>query len=141
MRPERSTTISCFCTIALSVVPLAFMGCGNNKSSVGTVHGKVMLNDKPLANGTIVTRPNAGRGSQGIISNGEFELGTFSRNDGALIGTHQVAIIAEEKRDSGAEAKAGKLLIPQRYTNPDTSGLAIEVKPGDNTPELILTSP
>ena len=141
MRPERSTTISRFCIIALSVVSLAFMGCGNNKSPVGTVHGSVVLDAKPLANGTIVTRPNAGRGSQGIISNGEFELGTFSRNDGALIGTHQVAIIAEEKRDGGAEAKAGKLLIPQRYTNPDTSGLTIEVKPGNNTPELILTSP
>lgn len=141
MRSNRSNMVTFGFAFGVSFMALAFTGCGANKSTVAQVHGKVVLDGKPLANGTIVTRPQAGRGSQGVISNGEFELGTFGRDDGALIGTHAVAIVAEEKGEGGPEGKTGKLLVPQRYTNPDTSGLTIEVVSGDNRPELKLTSP
>ena len=106
------------------------------------VRGKVTLDGKPLADGAVVTKPASGRGAQGFVRNGEFELGTKSTNDGASIGTHAVAVIAQEKLpNAGPETKAGKLLVPERYTNPDTSGLTIEVKAGTNTPTLELKSP
>jgi hypothetical protein len=105
------------------------------------VHGKVTLDGKPLADGAVVTKPESGRGAQGFIRNGEFELGTKGKNDGASIGTHAVAVIAQEKpANAGPESKAGQLLVPERYTNPDTSGLTIDVQAGDNTPTLELTS-
>jgi hypothetical protein len=69
-------------------------------------------------------------------------LKTFAPNDGAAIGTHKVAVVAFEGEPKGPEAAAAKLIVPQRYANPETSGLTIEVKPdGDNSPELKLTSP
>jgi hypothetical protein len=109
---------------------------------MASVRGKVTLDGQPLAAGAIVTRPKAGRGAQGVIRNGEFMLGTMGSDDGASIGTHQVGVVAQEKpQGAGPEAKPGKLLVPERYTNPDTSELMIEVKPGNNTPTLELKSP
>ena len=126
--------------VAFALVTCA--GCGS-KSPVARVKGKVTLDGQPLATGAVVTLPNAGRGSQGKVQNGEFELSTFGNNDGALIGTHRVAVIAQEKaQGSGPEANAGKLLVPERYANPESSGLSIEVKSGEtNTPTLELKSP
>jgi len=113
----------------------------SSKSPVGQVQGKVTLDGKPLASGMVGTLPPAGRGSSGKIENGEFELSTFGKNDGALVGTHKVAVVARENsQGAGPEAKAGKLLIPERYTNPETSGLTIDVKSGVNTPTLELKS-
>lgn len=80
--------------------------------------------------------------AHGVIHDGRFELGTESTSDGVVIGTHRVAISANEPGvGSGPEATAGKSLVPSRYSNPSASGLTIEVKAGNNTPELKLTSP
>jgi hypothetical protein len=126
---------------ALTVVAILLAGC-TQKSSLGTVHGTVTLNGKPLPSGNVVTLPDAGRGAHGVIHDGQFELGTESTSDGAVIGTHRVAISANEPSSgSGPEAAAGKSLVPSRYSNPSASGLTIEVRPGNNTPDLKLTSP
>ena len=108
--------------IAFFLIGCTFSCCGcDSKSPVAIVRGKVTLDGKPVEAGAIVTRPDAGRGAQGVIKNGQFELGTFSAQDGALIGTHRVAVIAQEKSQGGPESAAGKLLVPERYTNPETS--------------------
>jgi hypothetical protein len=91
-----------------------------------------------------MTLPPAGRGANGpIAADGSFELRTFAKNDGALVGTHKVAVVTYAPTGkSGPEAGLGKLLVPDRYINPETSGLTIEVKAGEvNTPTLELTSP
>jgi hypothetical protein len=132
----------CFGIFLAILLAPACAGC-NSKSPVARVRGMVLLDDKPLASGAIVTLPESGRGARGTIVNGGFELGTFGKNDGALIGTHKVAVVATEPvKRKGAEASAGKLLVPQRYTNPDSSELTIDVKAGEvNEPTLKLTSP
>jgi hypothetical protein len=126
-----------------ALVLLLSGGCGQKTASVAAVRGTLTLNDKPLQSGNVVTIPSAGHGAVGIIQNGKFELSTFGKNDGAVPGTHKVAIVAREPaQGNGPEAVPGKLLVPERYTNPDASGLAIEVKAGEvNTPTLKLTSP
>ena len=132
----------CCCVASIIVCAFACAGCGS-KSPIARVRGKVELDGRPLATGAVVTLPKRGRGAQGAVRDGEFELGTFGKNDGALVGTHQVAVIAYDKSQArGPEAKMGKLLVPARYTNPETSGLSIDVKSGEvNTPTLELTSP
>ncbi len=131
-------------------LPLGFVvavilsgGCGPRGPSVATVKGKVLLNGQPLTKGQVGTIPSAGRGANGIIQpDGSFELNTFRKGDGALIGTHKVGVAAFEGGAKGPEGGNGKLLVPQRYTNPETSGLTIEVKAdGDNAPVLELKSP
>jgi hypothetical protein len=131
-----------FSAVVLALVAFACAGCGS-KSPVARVNGKVLLEDKPLASGFVVTLPQSGRGAKGTITDGEFELSTFGNGDGALIGTHKVAVVANEpSKGTDTEAAPGKLLVPQRYTNPETSKLTIEVKAGEvNTPTLTLTNP
>ena len=47
-----------------------------------------------------------------------------------------------ETHGIGPEAKAGKLLVPERYTSPESSKLTIEVESGKvNAPTLELKSP
>lgn len=128
---------------AVAVLMFACAGCGSEskRPPVAKVHGKVELDGKPVEGGSVVTSVASGRGAQGSIKGGQFELSTYGTDDGALLGSHKIAVIVREKGEEGPEGKAGKLLIPERYINPETSGLTIEVQEGDNSPELKLTSP
>jgi hypothetical protein len=133
-----------FCVVHLTaLVVLSSCGCGQKTASVAVVRGTITLDGQPLQSGNVATIPSAGHGALGAIQNGEFELSTFGKNDGAVPGTHKVAVTARDPvQGSSPEAVAGKLLVPQRYTNADASGLTIEVKAGEvNTPTLKLTSP
>jgi hypothetical protein len=117
------------------------VGCTKN-ANFASVHGQVLLDGQPLTQGTIITMPAAGRGANGTIqSDGSFEL-TTGDVDGASLGSHKVAVAAyEAAARQGPESGSGKLLIPQRYTSPETSELTIEVNAdGENNPVLELSS-
>lgn len=139
----RAVWHGCIAAAALSLLIAATAGC-QSKSSVVPVRGKVTMDGKPLTKGMIATLPAAGRGANAIIQpDGTFELRTFAKNDGATVGVHKVAIVANDApTNGGPEAGSGKSLVPKRYTSPETSGLTIDVQVGDNnSPELNLTSP
>lgn len=131
--------------IVLSVIAIVppLTGCGDakpNRTPVAVVKGTVLLDGKPLETGSIETSVDSGRGALGSIHGGAFELSTYGTNDGAVLGTHRIAVIARESGEAGPEGKAGKLLVPERYTSASTSKLTIEVKDGTNTPKLELKS-
>jgi hypothetical protein len=106
------------------------------------------LDGKPLTSGTVRFVPAAGRSAKGEIqSDGTFRLGTYGETDGAMIGTHQVAIIAvqtdPDAPKDGRMIKGNpkvKSLIPKRYMAAATSGLTADVKPGGNEFNFDLTS-
>jgi len=132
----------------LALVPgvlVVFTGCGTKTAPMAPVKGKVTLNGQPLTTGNVMTMPEAGRGARGLIgADGSFELNTYTKNDGALVGIHKVAVVAvdEAKGKKGPESGGTKLLTPDRYVNPEMSQLKIEVKAGEtNSPTLELTSP
>ena len=82
------------------------------------------------------------RGARGEIDpEGRFTLSTGDLGAGAVAGRHAVAVVAMEGA-AGADPEAPrKLLVPQRYTAPETSKLAIDVTPGqENQVTLELTS-
>lgn len=145
LNPSFEYRLGQLCSLMVVVaLVVASTGCGSGKPKrppVAVVKGKVLLDGQPLESGSIETSVDSGRGALGAIHGGQFELSTYGTNDGALLGKHRVAVISREKGEEGPEAKAGKLLIPERYTNPQSSGLTIEVKAGDNTPTLELKSP
>jgi hypothetical protein len=113
---------------------------------MASVEGIVRLDGKPLASGTVRFVPAAGRAATGAIqSDGSFTLGTYGESDGALIGKHQVAVIAYEAAEDGRPAyevrtTTSKFLVPQRYMAVGTSGLTFEVKPGKNEANFELTT-
>jgi hypothetical protein len=131
--------LAVFCSFALA-------GCGSD-SELGSVHGVVRLDGKPLATGTVRFIPASGRAATGTIqSDGTFTLGTYGESDGALIGKHQVAILAFEvhpvPRTEGGRPPATPTtpLVPRRYMAPGTSRLTFDVKRGDNPADFDLTS-
>jgi hypothetical protein len=128
----------------LALAIAAVVGCGPKHPATASVKGKVLLNGQPLTLGSVGTIPAAGRAARGDIQpDGSFELQTFAPRDGALIGKHKVAVVAyDSSGGKGPESEYGKLLVPKRYANYETSGLTIDVKEGEaNTPTLELKSP
>jgi hypothetical protein len=128
----------------VGVAVIALVGCGPKRPAMAPVKGKVMLNGQLMNIGSVGTVPAAGRGAHGDIRpDGTFELHTYSAGDGALIGKHKVAVVAYDATGGKTpESEYGKLMVPKRYANYETSGLTIDVNPNEpNTPTIELTSP
>lgn len=126
------------CWIGFCIV---LAGCGGgNGLTTAPVKGKVLVNGQPLSHGTISFRPEAGSPATGEIRpDGTFTLTTFKPGDGAIVGTHEVLVVATE-RDAGTipppqpgeEVVMGKSIIPQKYTSFSTSGLTADVVAGED---------
>lgn len=121
-------------------------GCGDSSTPLAPVHGTILLNDKLLTTGRLMTVTDAGHGAGAFInSDGSFELKTYESGqgtDGAVPGTHHVAVSEYDSADTVSDASHGKSPIPKRYANAATSELTIEVEAdGENSPVLKLTAP
>ena len=137
------------CQIGMILFALAFLaGCGRAK--MGQVFGKITFQGEPVTAGSITFAPQApedqfeaGKSASGVPDdNGEFQLSTFRKDDGALVGPHIVSYQAPgppETVDPVVFAqrlerykKYGKLKMP--------TGHVVEVKPGKNEITLELVT-
>jgi len=144
-QPSNSFCNSLAWTIALLLI--GHSGCSERNSKMASVEGVVRVNGKPLSSGRVVFQAKlSGVNAQAEIGpDGTFTLATRGV-DGAMIGEHQVAIIAAEKGVGGRpDPKAGrqtlKWLVPEKYLATGTSGLTYEVKAGENHPEFDIDMP
>lgn len=140
--------------LGVGVIGMLLLGCGSR--GMGQVKGKVTVGGTPINNGTIMFYPADGPGAVGEIGqDGSYTLRTHKPGDGAVVGTHKVAIHAtsvgpgtleapksldDELRDPAAGKPVknlvpGKItwLIPEKYSTPNESPLTAEVKAGQNT--------
>jgi hypothetical protein len=113
--------------IVLAVlVAIPSWGCGSsNGHYVGTtvpVKGIASYRGKPLTQGEITFEPtDIGREAHGGIQpNGTFELTTFNKGDGAVAGTHRVAVTGTSKKDA----------FPLKYRNTSSSKTQLDVAEG-----------
>lgn len=117
MRKLAATLLGC-----LFLLPCA--GCGSRTGTTYTtatlpVKGKVTLNGKPVTKGTVTFEPDSGREAHGNIqSDGTYVLTTFKEGDGAVPGTHRVAV-----------SNAGRT-VPNKFANVSSSKIEIEVSEG-----------
>ena len=124
---------------------LAMAGCSEqSQSELAPVTGTVLLDEQPLKGGTIITMTERGRGAHGSVdASGRFSLSTRGLGEGAVVGSHRVAVIVAESSNPASvnpEAEI-KLTIPSRYTQAASSGLQIDVRPNQgNEVTLRLTS-
>lgn len=133
-RPGRCGRL--FCAIAA----LALAGCSrSHERETAQVLGVVTLDGKPLTRGTVMFVPETGRAGTGVIAaDGSYTLTTYQPDDGALVGRHKVSVAIPLGSET-ASAQASP--IPQRYMSADSSGLAFEVKAGEeNRIDLKLTT-
>jgi hypothetical protein len=113
---------------ALAIVTLA--GCGRPSFQLETspVRGTVTLDDRPLPSGYVVVPTMKGRMATGRIQpDGTFEMTTYSPGDGVQTGSQRVIVTPAP----GDEPVEKRVPIPQRYQQAGTSGLTIDVKPGE----------
>ena len=144
------TAISLRVAVGLLV---CMVGCGPAGPDMGQVTGSVSFEGLPVTAGTVQFWPESGRPSRATISeDGTYELTTFESNDGALVGEHRVTIKATQQSQSapklestaaeiahysqkGAKpirASRVKWLVPEKYSEVDTSPLVATVESGVN---------
>jgi hypothetical protein len=110
--------------------------------------GMITLNGAPLEGAQVVLIPTSGGlgGSAVSDAKGSFRLTTFPPDDGVVPGSYKVMIAKSEVPENpdpdspeSTVPKYAKSLIPAKYSNPETSGLVIEIPDsGDEEIELEL---
>ncbi len=144
-------TLSCRMVLVV-VIPLSAMLGGCQKKGMAPVQGTVTYRGQPLPKALVVFMPETPDvlpASGMTDSDGRYELMTIVQGDGATIGKHRVTIEArapakDQPSDMGGGPpeqylETGAPLIPEKYFQPDSSGLTAEVKPSDNTLDFELT--
>ena len=107
------------------------LGCGGASS----VSGRVTLDGQPLTTGTITFKPqgDAPAAIGQISSNGSYRL-SVGTSSSVAPGQYQVTIVATElvAPTPTDPSPLPKMLTPEKYNDPATSGFTAEVKPGKN---------
>jgi hypothetical protein len=120
-----------------AVMFVMFWGCGDrsNQPELGQVHGKILLNGKPLAKVTVSFKPiDGGRQSNAATDeDGLYELIYLRDIRGAKTGKHRVAVGSSDPTTPKRER------LPDRYNAKTT--LEAEVRPGENQCDFALNSP
>lgn len=131
--------------ILLAACLVCDVGCGRRPTLV-PVSGRVTLNGKPLEFGSVMIQPTAGPAARGTIRpDGGFTVGTFAPGDGAIVGPATVRVACYEQQRPGApppqgELALGKSLVPEKYTQFETSGITATVAAGMGPLEIDLKS-
>jgi hypothetical protein len=140
--------------LGAALLALTFAGCGgSDRPPMGKVSGVVTLDGVPVPNASVMFIPAAGgRPASGITdASGHFQLKTFEKDDGALLGEHKVTVTCvettgfQETADglSGGVSPEGikqTWITPQKYSLPETSGLTQTVEKRNPEVKLELTS-
>jgi hypothetical protein len=120
--------------ISLLVLLVALVGCGKSGPQVATVHGRVTLDGRPLANSDVAFQPDGAQRASGgrTDADGLFRL-VFKRGQpGAIVGEHTVRISVSR------EIVKNPPIIAKQF---DTqSKLRREVKSGDNEFDFDVTT-
>ena len=105
--------------------------------------GTVTLDGKPLARCLVTLTPDKSRNTTGAIgqgitdARGQFRITTLGQ-DGAIIGSHRIAVQPTSLPSQSAGKEGEFLGIPAMYVTNSTSGLTAEVKQNTRN-ELTLT--
>jgi major membrane immunogen (membrane-anchored lipoprotein) len=139
----------------IGVVLLSGCGTDDGLGKRYRVSGTITYKGQPLEKGTISFYPTTpdpkgiNNGANSTIVNGRYSLSTLGDEDGAFPGDYLVSIESKDvdfkkaesnvqggvfKQDDVAKAyRSAKNLIPDKYSNYDTSGFTAKVKESSNT--------
>ncbi len=135
---------------------LAVSGCGRGRGNMGQVSGTVRYQGEPIRDGSIVFEVSGNRPASGKIVDGQItQVTTFEPNDGVPVGSAKIAVRAFDDDDTASAVmdhpgdiqrqetegymEVPKSLLPERYADPDTSGLTFQIERGENVLDLELT--
>ena len=132
--------------VLLTSLLVCLGGCGNGNLPTYPVSGQLVYEDGSVPQFGMVEFYNAehqvnARGK--IAKDGSFSLTTYAENDGAILGTHKVAIIQQTSNHLVA-SQGVKInhdhgsVVHSRYFDYRTSGLTCDVSKGDNPIQFTL---
>ena len=125
--PCHRPMVCCVPVLFVASFMVAFVpGCGSGRPETVPVSGVVLLDGQPLkAEGTVRVIPKKDRPATGEIdpATGRFTLKTFDPGDGCVRGTHTVTVLARQTTDDNQI----RWLIPEKYSQPGTSGLTVTI--------------
>ncbi len=121
--------------VTLGLLSLLIVGCGVEKSSgpeLILVSGTVKIGATPLTSGTVLYRDSLGlvQATSEISADGTYSL-SFNRRKGAPAGEYLVLVFASEQTSGGDTHRSlPQLVIDRKFTQPGSTPLKMEVKPG-----------
>jgi hypothetical protein len=155
-------------TVVLLVAVVLGGGCGYRRPARVPVEGTVTFDGEPLEGASVMLFPEAGGRPANAVTDaaGTFTLSTYGGKDGAKPGRYKVVVTKTEltkaaakraeKMAAAAENAAAdggttetamalsdrdyRQVVPERYANPDTSGLTVEITAGMEGFTLELSS-
>ncbi len=137
--------------VLVMVLVLVFVfGCGTT-TELGQVSGTVSAGGQPLANVLVTFIPQSDGEAATVRSmattdeQGRYQLRTEQQTTGAVIGKHKVivedlAIYQAPRAPDGTVLSMPRARFAAHYSDPLRSPLAREVKPGEQTIDLDLTT-
>jgi hypothetical protein len=121
--------------LAVLAVLALMAGCQQGTGPLTPVHGKVTYRGIALQGGTIVFAPDASRGGSGPLALAEIQPdGSYTLRSGeaygAVSGWHRVTVAAvyTPGATAGQHFAVPLSVVPDRYRDPQLSGLICEVK-------------
>ena len=136
-----------YSTGVAALVSVMFVGCGGSDAPpTAPISGVVMMQGQPVPNVNVTFYPKSGRPATGRTNaEGRFKLTTLKPGDGAVIGTHKIAVTNDASNDAsssppmpgmpGYEAymSSQKKGVASRFADPEKSGLTMVVEaPADD---------
>ncbi|GIX04682.1 MAG: hypothetical protein KatS3mg114_0551 [Planctomycetaceae bacterium] len=133
------------CASLLWCAGLMMMGCSSsedkwksNRPKTVPASGKITLNNEPLVDAQVVLVPVSGSyGASGLSGkDGSFKLSAFPPDEGVVPGSYKVMIVkaeVPEVQEDEAVMSYAKLLVPQKYTDANTSGLTVDIPESGKT--------
>jgi hypothetical protein len=120
----------------LILANLGLPGCGSGKDQLASVRGVVSYRGLPLHSGVIVFTPDVSRGTRGALAHADIQAdGSYvlktGEASGAVPGWHRITVLAVQGNSApptGMRFSIPQSVLPERYRDPDMSGLTREVK-------------
>lgn len=122
--------------LALSGLIALAGGCDPGVDLISKVTGRVTYRGMPVRTGSIVFTPDAQRGASGPQARSDIQAdGTYSLRTGDRLGAppgwYRVTIVSVESAPSvtpGQQIPIPRSLLPEKYRDPQLSGLVREIK-------------
>jgi hypothetical protein len=112
----------------------AMVSCRSSEYATVPASGTVTYKGKPLEKGQIQLLPELeGPAAVGSIENGKFVLGTNEEGNGALPGKYRVTVFSYKEVQSRYGGTSTQSVIPNKYADPEKSGLVMEIPAKGNT--------
>ncbi|MBN2293200.1 MAG: hypothetical protein JXM70_12290 [Pirellulales bacterium] len=118
------------------ILLIILAGCGDGRPHRVPVSGQILIDGKPLSQGTIRLVSENARPATGTIGpDGRFSLGTYERDDGCVPGRHRVAVVALEIINGSAQ----RWHAPKKYAQPGSSGLSVDISEATDSLSIELS--